>query len=83
MTQAVHEVGVGMIPFTKPGASEAYDVMGSKAARLALDDAVLAAVAAEIGSDGPMCLFARTAWAEGRGEVLALEPRLRFGGDPP
>ncbi len=39
MTQAVHVVGVGMIPFTKPGASEAYDVMGSKAARLALDDA--------------------------------------------
>ncbi len=39
MTQKVHVVGVGMIPFTKPGASEAYDVMGSKAARLALDDA--------------------------------------------
>jgi len=39
MTQAVHVVGVGMIPFTKPGASEAYDVMGSKAAKLALDDA--------------------------------------------
>ena len=39
MTQAVHVVGVGMIPFTKPGASEAYDLMGSRAARLALDDA--------------------------------------------
>ncbi len=39
MTQAVHVVGVGMLPFTKPGASEAYDLMGSRAARLARDDA--------------------------------------------
>ena len=39
MTQAVHVVGVGMIPFTKPGASESYEVMGAKAAQLALDDA--------------------------------------------
>src|SRR3990167_476209 len=39
MTQAVHVVGVGMIPFTKPGASEAYPAMGAQAARLALDDA--------------------------------------------
>jgi sterol carrier protein 2 len=31
--------GVGMIPFTKPGASETYPVMGSKAAALALKDA--------------------------------------------
>ena len=30
--------GVGMIPFTKPGQSENYDVMGSSAARLALED---------------------------------------------
>ncbi|MGD9021409.1 MAG: lipid-transfer protein [Lysobacterales bacterium] len=33
--------GVGMIPFTKPGASESYEVMGSRAARQALDDAGL------------------------------------------
>ena len=39
MTQAVFVVGVGMIPFTKPGASEAYPVMGAKAARAALADA--------------------------------------------
>ncbi len=39
MKRAVHVVGVGMIPFTKPGASEPYTVMGAKAARLALDDA--------------------------------------------
>jgi 4-diphosphocytidyl-2-C-methyl-D-erythritol kinase len=43
---------------------------------LTLDDAALAAVAAEIGADGPMCLFARTAWAEGRGEALTFEPNL-------
>src|SRR2546423_1377716 len=35
----VHVVGVGMIPFTKPGASEPYSVMGGRAARAALDDA--------------------------------------------
>jgi acetyl-CoA acetyltransferase len=37
--RAVHVVGVGMIPFTKPGASESYNVMGARAAQLALDDA--------------------------------------------
>ncbi len=37
--RAVHVVGVGMIPFTKPGASESYNVMGARAAKLALDDA--------------------------------------------
>jgi sterol carrier protein 2 len=31
--------GVGMIPFAKPGASEAYDAMGARAGRLALADA--------------------------------------------
>ena len=39
MSRHVHVVGVGMIPFTKPGASEAYTVMGAQAARQALDDA--------------------------------------------
>ncbi len=39
MTQLVHVAGVGMIPFTKPGASEAYHLMGAKAAQAALDDA--------------------------------------------
>ncbi len=37
----VHVVGVGMIPFTKPGTSDAYPVMGAQAAQLALDDAGL------------------------------------------
>jgi acetyl-CoA acetyltransferase len=31
--------GVGMIPFTKPGANEPYPVMGARATRLALEDA--------------------------------------------
>lgn len=34
-------LGVGMIPFTKPGKSAAYDEMGEAAARLALKDAGL------------------------------------------
>ncbi|WP_417318531.1 lipid-transfer protein [Emcibacter sp.] len=33
--------GVGMIPFTKPGASETYDIMGARATREALTDAGL------------------------------------------
>ena len=33
--------GVGMIPFTKPGRSEDWDVMAERAIRLALDDAGL------------------------------------------
>lgn len=43
---------------------------------LSLDDRTLAAVAATVGADGPMCLHARAAWAEGRGDVLSFEPAL-------
>lgn len=43
---------------------------------LTLDDSALAEVAAGIGADGPMCLHARAAWAEGRGDRLTFEPRL-------
>lgn len=39
MQRPVHVVGVGMIPFTKPGASDPYTVMGARAAQLALQDA--------------------------------------------
>jgi sterol carrier protein 2 len=39
MTNKARIVGVGMIPFTKPGASDSYDVMGANAARAALKDA--------------------------------------------
>lgn len=41
MTQKTFIAGVGMIPFTKPGKSETYDVMGAKAVELALADAGL------------------------------------------
>jgi len=43
---------------------------------LDIDDEGLEAVAAVVGADGPMCLRMRTAWAEGRGDVLTDEPRL-------
>ena len=39
MSNATYVVGVGMIPFTKPGASEPYNVMGAQAAQKALEDA--------------------------------------------
>ena len=42
MSRNVFVAGVGMIPFTKPGASESYDVMGAQAAWAALADAGVA-----------------------------------------
>ncbi|HEU0204876.1 MAG TPA: lipid-transfer protein [Burkholderiaceae bacterium] len=39
MKRKVFVAGVGMIPFTKPGASDPYHVMGANAARKALTDA--------------------------------------------
>ena len=41
MTRDVWVAGSGMIPFTKPGASASYDVMGAQAMRSALADAHL------------------------------------------
>lgn len=43
---------------------------------LDIDEAGLEAVAGRIGADGPMCLRARSAWAEGRGDVLTEAPDL-------
>ena len=43
---------------------------------LSFDDAALAEIAAGLGADGPMCLHARAAWAEGRGDVLTFETGL-------
>jgi acetyl-CoA acetyltransferase len=42
MTRRVNIIGVGMVPFQKPGKSEEYNVMASKAARTALEDAGVA-----------------------------------------
>ncbi|WP_394832370.1 lipid-transfer protein [Pendulispora rubella] len=39
MSKRVNVIGVGMVKFAKPGASEDYNVMASKAARAALEDA--------------------------------------------
>ena len=39
MSQPVHVAGVGMIPFTKPGASDPYPVMAARAVKAALADA--------------------------------------------
>lgn len=39
MTSSVYVAGVGMIPFTKPGANAPYLVMGAEATALALKDA--------------------------------------------
>jgi acetyl-CoA acetyltransferase len=39
MSQKVLVAGVGMVPFSKPGSSEPYDVMAEKAVRQALSDA--------------------------------------------
>lgn len=47
-----------------------------EALNMTADDAALSQVANIVGADGPMCLFPRTAWAEGRGDVLTLEPKL-------
>src|SRR5688572_17109079 len=39
MTRKINVIGVGMVPFAKPGKSEEYNVMASKAGRAALADA--------------------------------------------
>jgi 4-diphosphocytidyl-2-C-methyl-D-erythritol kinase len=49
----------------------ARDVLG-----LQLDDAALETVAGVVGADGPMCLRACSAWAEGRGDLLTDVPQL-------
>ena len=41
MTSKAYVAGVGMIPFSKPGASQTYDEMGSTAIRRALEDAAI------------------------------------------
>lgn len=43
---------------------------------LAIQDEVLTAIAAELGSDGPACLWAEAAIGEGRGERLSPAPAM-------
>jgi acetyl-CoA acetyltransferase len=47
MSTNVVVAGVGMVPFTKPGQSEEYNIMGAKAAAAALKDSSLAYDAVE------------------------------------
>lgn len=60
------------------GSSDAGAALRRAARILKLEpnDPSLEAAARAVGADGPMCLCARTAWAEGRGERLTVEPRL-------
>jgi 4-diphosphocytidyl-2-C-methyl-D-erythritol kinase len=41
-----------------------------------VEESALNAIAAEIGSDVPVCLASRAAWMEGRGETLTMLPEL-------
>ncbi|CAN5159053.1 4-(cytidine 5'-diphospho)-2-C-methyl-D-erythritol kinase [soil metagenome] len=50
--------------------------LARRALALDIDDAGLEAVSAVVGADGPMCLRARTAWAEGIGDLLDETPGL-------
>lgn len=60
------------------GSSDAGAALKLARDRLALpfDDEALAEIAAGLGADGPMCLHACAAWAEGRGDVLSFEREL-------
>lgn len=60
------------------GSSDAGAALRLAAETLGLepDDPALETAAAVVGADGPMCLHARPAWAEGRGDRLTPEPRL-------
>lgn len=60
------------------GSSDAGAALRLAARLLELEpnDPALEAAARTVGADGPMCLRARAAWAEGRGERLTAEPRL-------
>lgn len=50
--------------------------LARRALRLDIDDLGLEVVAGMVGADGPMCLRARAAWAERRGDRLTDEPAL-------
>lgn len=51
-------------------------LLAREALKLDVADAELERIAAGLGADGPLCLWARPALATGRGEVLAPAPRL-------
>lgn len=50
--------------------------LADRALSLGMDEAALTEVSRVIGADGPMCLRAGTAWAEGIGDILTDEPQM-------
>lgn len=50
--------------------------LANQALGLGFDERGLEDIARIVGADGPMCLRARTAWAEGHGDVLTDAPRM-------
>lgn len=50
--------------------------LAARALGLDLTEAELAGITRVVGADGPMCLAARSAWAEGIGDRLTFEPAL-------
>lgn len=50
--------------------------LANRALGLDLPEAELAGIARIVGADGPMCLIARSAWAEGIGDALTPAPEL-------
>ncbi len=50
--------------------------LAARALGLALPDTELARISRVVGADGPMCLAARSAWAEGVGDRVTFEPAL-------
>lgn len=50
--------------------------LANQVLRLGLDHTLLEGMSRVVGADGPMCLRARTAWAEGYGERLTEAPEL-------
>jgi 4-diphosphocytidyl-2-C-methyl-D-erythritol kinase len=50
--------------------------LANRALGLDLSETELSGIARIVGADGPMCLIARSAWAEGIGDALAPAPEL-------
>ena len=44
---------------------------------LPVQDEILTAIAASLGADGPVCLWGRTAMAQGRGDILSTPPAFQ------
>ena len=81
MGRRVNVIGVGMTKFAKPGESEDYHVMASKAARTALKDAGVPFESVEQAYAAwhaeQMGALAETECAELRGVVVSMQDKMR------